>query len=162
MIVFDLECRTGGHRFEGWFGSSAEFDRQRAGGLLACPMCGGQDIAKAVMAPAVPRKGNQLPEPAAKPSATPAKAPVASGGPAVPPPVAAMLRAYVAAQAEALKTSTWVGDDFPEQARAMHYGETEHAPIHGQATPDEARDLIEEGVAVAPVLFPVAPPDQTN
>jgi len=73
-----------------------------------------------------------------------------------------MLRAYTTAQAEALKRSTWVGEDFPEQARAMHYGEEEQAPIHGQASLEDARDLIEEGIAVAPVLFPVIPPDKAN
>ena len=159
MIVFDLDCRAGGHRFEGWFGSSAEFDRQQAAGLLACPLCGAADVAKAVMAPAIPRKGNQLPEPA---RAKPAKAPMTAGGPKVPAEIAAMVRAYATAQAEALKSSRWVGDDFPEQARAMHYGEADRALIHGQATPDEARELLEEGVGIAPVLFPVVPPDQAN
>jgi len=160
MIVYDLECRAGGHRFEGWFGSSADFDSQSERGLLSCPTCGSADIAKAVMAPAVPRKGNQLPEPARE--AKPAKAPMAAGGPPIPPQVAEMLRAYARAQAEALKRSTWVGEDFPEQARAMHYGEEEQAPIHGQASLEDARDLIEEGIAVAPVLFPVIPPDKAN
>jgi len=159
MIVYDLECRAGGHRFEGWFGSSDDFDRQRAGGLLSCPVCGAADVGKAVMAPAVPRKGNQLPEPV---RAAPAKTPMTAGGPQVPPQVAEMLRAYAAAQAEALKSSQWVGDDFPEQARAMHYGETDPALIHGQASLDEARELLEEGVAIAPVLFPVVPPDKAN
>jgi len=168
MIVYDLECRSGGHRFEGWFGSSSDFDQQRERGLLSCPVCGSAEVGKAVMAPAVPRKGNQLPEPAprrrpdpASPGA-PAKAPVVAGGPKIPPQVAEMLRAYVAPQAEALKRSTWVGDDFPDQARAMHYGEEDHAPIHGEATPEEARDLLEEGIAVAPILFPVVPHDKAN
>jgi hypothetical protein len=160
MIVYDLECRSGGHRFEGWFGSSADFDSQSERGLLSCPTCGSADIAKAVMAPAVPRKGNQLPEPARE--GKPAKAPMAAGGPPIPPQVAEMLRAYATAQAEALKSSTWVGEGFPEQARAMHYGEEEQAPIHGQASLEDARDLIEEGIAVAPVLFPVIPPDKAN
>ena len=172
MIVYDLECRTGGHRFEGWFGSSGDFERQRDGDLLACPICGAGDVAKAVMAPAVARKGNQLPEPRpASPrpvspgslsSGPAAKAPVAAGGPPIPPQVAEALRAFATAQAEALKSSTWVGEAFPEKVRAMHYGEADPALIHGQASAEEARDLIEEGIAVAPVLFPVAPPDKTN
>lgn len=161
MIVYDLECRAGGHRFEGWFGSSGDFDSQRDRGLLACPICGSADVAKAVMAPAVPRKGNQLPEPVPAPK-QPAKLPHAAGGPPIPPAVAEMMRAYAKAQAEALKSSKWVGEDFPEQARAMHYGEEDHAPIHGQATLEEAKDLLEEGIAVAPVLFPVVPPDKAN
>ncbi|MFC3174291.1 DUF1178 family protein [Novosphingobium bradum] len=169
MIVYDLECRAGGHRFEGWFGSSTDFEQQRERGLLSCPVCGAADVAKAVMAPAVPRKGNQMPVQARESrgeggsSAPPQpKTPVATGAPSLPPQAAALLRAYAAAQAEALKASKWVGDDFPEQARAMHYGEEDQAPIHGQATADEARELIEEGIAVAPVLFPVVPPDKAN
>lgn len=165
MIVYDLECREGGHRFEGWFGSSQDFDQQRERGLLSCPMCGAADVAKAVMAPAVARKGNQLPEPVVRrpDQTTPReKTPMAAGGPKVPPELAMALRAYAAAQAEALKSSRWVGDAFSEKARAMHYGEEEQAPIHGQATPDEAIELIEEGIAVAPVLFPVVPPEQAN
>ena len=73
-----------------------------------------------------------------------------------------MMRALAMAQAEALKSSRWVGGKFAEQARAMHYGEQDAEMIHGQATPDEARALIEEGVEVAPVLFPIAPPGEVN
>jgi len=160
MIVYDLECREGGHRFEGWFGSSGDFDSQRDRGLLSCPMCGSSDVGKAVMAPAVPRKGNQLPEPARSDKS--AKSTHAAGGPPIPPQMVEMFRAYVEAQAEALKSSKWVGEKFPDQARAMHYGEEDHAPIHGQATLEEAQELLEEGIAVAPVLFPVVPPDQAN
>jgi hypothetical protein len=160
MIVYDLECREGGHRFEGWFGSSGDFDSQRDRGLLSCPMCGSADVGKAVMAPAVPRKGNQLPEPVRADKA--AKSPHAVGGPPIPPQMVEMFRAYVEAQAEALKSSKWVGEKFPDQARAMHYGEEDHAPIHGQATLEEAQELLEEGIAVAPVLFPVVPPEQAN
>jgi len=165
MIVYDLECRGGGHRFEGWFGSSGDFDSHRERGLLSCPVCGAADVVKAVMAPAVPRKGNQLPAgtgagrgPAGggcQGSACRGRAGHSAAG-------RRMLRAYAAAQAEALKSSKWVGEDFPEQARAMHYGEEDQAPIHGKATLEEARELVDEGIAVAPVLFPVVPPDKTN
>ena len=165
MIVFDLECRAGGHRFEGWFGSSADFEAQREGGLLCCPMCGAADVGKAVMAPNVGRKGNQLPQAAARPAvevpAAPA-GPMTNAGLTLPPEAVAVFRAIAAAQAEALKESRWVGPSFADQARAMHYGERDHELIHGQASPDEARDLIEEGVAIAPVLFPVVPPEQAN
>ena len=155
MIVFDLSC-AGGHRFEGWFGSSADYDDQQARGLVACPHCGSADVAKAPMAPAVPAKGNQrqevLPPQAAQPMAnTP-----------MPPQVQQALAALAKAQAEALKKSTWVGDKFADESRAMHYGERDEAPIHGQATLAEAKALIEEGVPVAPLPFPVAPPDKLN
>jgi len=177
MIVYDLECREGGHRFEGWFGSSDDYARQHERGLVTCPFCGSGDVAKAVMAPHVGRKGNQMPvvQPA---SDTPAAAPVAAtgvassvpatavaqamAGGALPPEAAAMLKALATMQAEALKNSTWVGRDFAEEARAMHYGEQDQAPIHGEASPDEARELIEEGIDVSPVLFPVVPPGKAN
>lgn len=152
MIVFDLFCADG-HRFEGWFGSSADYDDQQARGLLECPHCGSGAVSKAPMAPAVPAKGNQrqevLPPQAAQPMAnTP-----------MPPQVQ---QALAKAQAEALKRSTWVGDKFAEESRAMHYGERDEAPIHGQATLAEAKALIEEGVPVAPLPFPVAPPEKLN
>ncbi|MGX7895178.1 DUF1178 family protein [Tsuneonella sp. HG222] len=149
MIVFNLSC-AGGHRFEGWFGSSTDYADQHERGLVLCPQCGSADVGKAPTAPAVPRKGN------AKPEATP----VAGGQ--LPPEARAMLDKIARMQAEALKTSTWVGDDFAEQSRKMHYGEQDAAPIHGKATPDEARGLAEEGVPVMPLLVPVTPPDELN
>lgn len=162
MIVYDLACQAGDHRFEGWFGSSDDFDAQRARGLVTCPVCGSEEVVKAVMAPHVGRKGNQLPA---------VTAPAAPGRAVKPQPMAttpmpheavAMLRAVAAMQAEVLKQSTWVGDRFADDARAMHYGEKDAAPIHGQATPDEARALVEEGIEIAPVLFPLAAPGETN
>ena len=155
MIVFDLSCDTG-HRFEGWFGSSDDFARQQARGLVTCPQCGSASVSKAPMAPAVPKKGNQRSEPVAQ-----ARQPVANA-PAMPPEVAEALQRIAVAQAEALKSSTWVGGKFAEVTRAMHYGEAEQAPVHGEVSAAEAKDLLEEGVPVAPILFPVAPPDQIN
>ncbi len=178
MIVFDLECREGHHRFEGWFASSEDFASQQMRGLVSCPQCGAADVIKAPMAPNLARKGNQLPAASAHPSARGVPAPVApavtsgapassglpaSGLPTPPSPEAvAMMRALAAAQAEALKASRWVGGKFAEKARAMHYGEQESEPIYGQATPEEAHALVEEGVEVAPILFPVAPPGEVN
>ncbi len=73
-----------------------------------------------------------------------------------------MFKAMAQMQAEALKSSTWVGDRFADQARAMHYGERDQALIHGQASLKQAQDLAEEGIAVAPVLFPITPPGKAN
>lgn len=166
MIVFDLECRAAGHRFEGWFGSSQDFASQQERGLLTCPACGSADVGKAVMAPRVGRKGNQLPAPssstpaAPQPGAAPSPAQAMGGG--LPPEAVAMFRALAAMQAEALKASTWVGESFAEDVRAMHYGEKDPEPVHGQATLDEARELIEEGIEVAPILFPIVPPGEAN
>lgn len=180
MIVFDLQCVGHGHRFEGWFGSSADYESQSARGLVSCPSCGSDDVVKAVMAPNVGRKGNQValaPPPredsgpkasgsAAQASGsaprTVGKPPQAIANAPLPPEAVAMLKAVAMMQAEAIKSSTWVGDKFADDARAMHYGEKDAVAIHGRATPDEARDLLEEGIQVAPLLVPVAPPDETN
>jgi hypothetical protein len=155
MIVFDLSCHEG-HRFEGWFGSSADYEDQRARGFLACPSCGSAEVSKAPMAPAVPAKGN------ARAEVLPPETPRQVANTPMPPQVQQALAALAKVQAEALKNSTWVGDKFAEETRKMHYGERVEAPIHGQATLAEAKALIEEGVPVAPLPFPVAPPDKLN
>lgn len=142
MIVFDLKCATG-HVFEAWFGSSADYDDQRARGLVRCPLCGAAEVDKAVMAPRVAAKGNRSAD-------------------VTPAAMKAAMRELARMQAKALETSTWVGRDFANQARAMHVGEQEQATIHGQATPAEARALADEGVPVAPLPLPVVPPEQAN
>jgi hypothetical protein len=157
MIVYDL-CCPNVHRFEGWFASSDEFARQQLRGLLTCPTCGSADVTRAPTAPNLARKANQQP-PA---PTTPAAAPAQQSNAPLPPEAAAALRALAQIQAEALKASTWVGSTFADKARAMHYGESPAAPIHGQTTPQEARALVEEGVDIAPILFPIAPPGTTN
>ncbi|MDX3901357.1 MAG: DUF1178 family protein [Sphingobium sp.] len=168
MIVFDLKCAARDHVFEAWFGSSADYADQKARGLLACPICGDGDIAKAVMAPAVAAKGNSRSDPAAPPaSAVPVPAPASAPSIPVgtmpdPSRMQAMLQAVAQAQSEMLKDSTWVGRDFADQARAMHYGEQDHRSIHGEVAPQEARALIEEGVQVAPLPLPVVPPQAKN
>ncbi len=154
MIVFDLECQTLGHRFEGWFASSADFASQQARGLLTCPHCGSEQVAKAVMAPSIGRKGNQLL------AVQQERKPVAGG--ALPAPAREMMAKLALMQGEALKQSTWVGEKFADASRAMHYGERETEAIHGQATATEAKDLLEEGIAVMPLLVPVTPPEELN
>lgn len=153
MIVFDLRCGHG-HVFEAWFGSSASYESQRVGGLLACPICGGSDVEKAVMAPNVAAKGNRRVEVAASPK-TDAREPT-------PDMVKAVLAKIAEAQAASLEKSEWVGGSFATRARAMHDGDEASALIHGQATPDEARELVEDGVAVVPLLVPFVPPEQRN
>jgi hypothetical protein len=133
MIVFDLQCGGGCGTFEGWFRSSADFDQQRAGGLVQCPVCQSHEVAKAPMAPRVPRKG--------------------PGNP---------LARLAAMQAEMLKGSEWVGDKFADTARAMHSGEMDPAPVHGNATLEQAKSLVDDGVPVAPLPLPVTPPNQVN
>ncbi|WP_343518855.1 DUF1178 family protein [Sphingomonas sp.] len=145
MIVFDLKC-GGGHVFEAWFGSSSDYESQRARALIACPMCGDTAIDKAVMAPNVAAKGNRRSDiqPPAKPDPK------------------QLMAALAEVQAKMLEGSQWVGMAFADKARAMHLGEEAHAPIHGQASAEEARALIEEGVAVAPLPLPVVPPERCN
>ena len=155
MIVFDLSCHEG-HRFEGWFASSTDYAEQQARGLLACPSCGSAEVSKAPMAPAVPAKGNTRQE------VLPPEAPRQVANMPMPPEVQKALAALAKAQAAALKNSTWVGDKFAEETRKMHYGERDEAPIHGQASLAEAKALIDEGVPVAPLPFPVAPPEKLN
>jgi len=158
MIVFDLECRAGGHRFEGWFGSSEAFAAQQARGLVDCPECGSTEVVKAPMAPNIGRKGNQVE--VARATGASAPAPVAGGQ--LPPQALAMMQAMAVMQATALKDSRWVGDGFAEVSREIHYGERDPETIHGQATADEARELLEEGIELMPLLFPVAPPGEAN
>ena len=146
MIVFDLKCAPGAHVFEAWFGSSADYEGQKARGLVSCPLCGSDDVSKAPMAPAVPIKGN------ARPGATPA--PVATGGAIAADAEAmkTMLAAAAALQRKLLENSESVGDRFVDEARA----------IHGRATPADAAALVEEGITVAPLPFPVIEPGQEN
>ena len=153
MIVFDLKCGDG-HVFEAWFGSSTAYADQRVTRLIACPICGGVEIDKAVMAPNIGAKGNRT---------VTAVAPAALAPPA--DPAAAMkaaLAALAAVQAKALATSEWVGPTFADRARAMHAGDAPAAPIHGLATREEARALVDDGVPVAPLLVPVVPPEARN
>jgi len=168
MIVYDLTCSQG-HGFEGWFGSSADFAAQQARGMVTCPQCGCGEVVKAPMAPAVGKKGNQIGAGNGAPRGKPAAPEAGPTGPArpmanapMPPQVAEALGKLAEAQARALKDSTWVGKSFVEQSRAMHYGERDHAPIHGEATIAEAQALAEEGVPVAALPFPVAPPEKLN
>lgn len=154
MIVFDLECRALGHRFEGWFASSQDFADQQQRGLVSCPHCGSDDVGKAVMAPNVARKANQLSAPAAP------SQPMVGGE--LPAEAKEVLAKLAQLQAEALKQSRWVGNDFAAESRKMHYGEAETETIHGQATPEQAKDLLDEGIALMPLPFPVAPPDELN
>ncbi len=135
MIVFDLKCEESGDVFEGWFQSSADYDEQCRRGLVQCPVCHSTRVAKAPMAPRVSTKGS-----------------------GVAPPLARL----AALQAKMLAGSEWVGDRFAEEALAMHLGESEARPVHGKATPAQARSLIEEGVPVAPLPLPVAEPNELN
>ena len=125
MILFELRCGQG-HHFEGWFKDGASFDRQAAAAEIACPHCGGVDVAKAVMAPALnSARGDRLDVHDAARAAR---------------QVLGSLRRKVEQSCEN------VGDRFPEEARKIHYGETAPRDIYGEATAEDARELEEEGV----------------
>lgn len=133
MIVFDLQCGDGCGTFEAWFRSSADYESQRRAGLVQCPVCQSANVAKAPMAPRVPKKGSDNP-----------------------------LARLAALQSEMLKDSRWVGDRFAETARAMHSGEIEREQVHGNATVEQAKSLADDGIPVAPLPLPVTPPSQIN
>lgn len=163
MIAYDLLCSAGDHRFEGWFGSSADFSDQQAKGLLVCPVCGDSEVQKAVMAPNVGRKGNQLAVPERKTAGSIAgeAVPLANMS-EMPKELVEAIGKIAQMQAKILEKSDWVGDRFAEEARAIHYGDAPDRIIHGSASIDDARELYEEGISVAPLPLPVIPPDAKN
>lgn len=137
MIKFTLRCEQD-HRFDSWFPSAAAFEKLSAAGMVACAVCGSMRIEKALMAPSV-QAGRD------KPSQEPAR-PLSS--PASP---AEQALAELKRRIEA--NSDYVGMNFAREARDIHEGLIPARPIHGEARPDEARKLIEDGVPVAPLPF---------
>jgi hypothetical protein len=155
MIRYNLRCDRG-HAFESWFQSSAAYESQEKRRLVNCPACGSAKVERAIMAPQiVSKKGRDsaAPAPAAATDAT---------APASTPLLMAQERELRAKLKELrdhiVKNADNVGERFPNEARKMHYGDIEHRPIYGEASPDEARALIEEGVEVSPL--PVLPDDR--
>jgi len=160
MIRYNLVCARG-HEFESWFANSAAYDKQAKRGLVACPLCGSTKVEKAIMAPRLARAERPIDVPEAP--AAPAPAPAAPGAPA---PVAMIspqereLRSKLRELRDHLtKNAENVGRKFPETARKMHYGEIEHRSIYGEASPQEAKELHEEGIEFHPL--PVLP-DERN
>ncbi|WP_024516544.1 DUF1178 family protein [Bradyrhizobium sp. Tv2a-2] len=158
MIRYALRCERD-HAFESWFQSSSAFDSQVKRKLVACPVCDSTKVEKAIMAPrVVSKKGRE--SAAAVPAAVPA--PAAEAAPGSQSLVMAQERELRAKLKELrdhiVKNADDVGERFPNEARKMHYGEIEHRPIYGEASPEEARALIDEGVEVSPL--PVLPEDR--
>jgi hypothetical protein len=167
VITYDLRC-SAAHQFEGWFASSADYDLQQAKGLILCPVCNDIHISKAPSAPYVARKGNQsvavkqsVPEAEFEAPSLPAALAVTNAEP-MSAAVQGVIEKLAAIQTEVLKESTWVGRDFAEEARAIHYGESQNRRIHGEASPDEAQALSEEGISVAALPLPFVPPRAKN
>lgn len=159
MIRYSLVCHAG-HGFESWFQDSAAYEKQAKRGLVACPLCGSEKVEKAVMAPQVKRtKRARAAEPVAS-EAHPAAAPEAGTPVAFMSPQERELRGKLKELREHLIANAEnVGRKFPEEARRMHYGEIEHRSIYGEASPDDAKALADEGIEFHPL--PVLP-DERN
>jgi len=161
MIRYNLVCAKG-HEFESWFAGSTAYDKQAKRGLVECPVCGSTKVEKALMTPRLTRsRKSMVVEPAVPDTAVPA-----APEPPAPAPVAVIspqeqeLRTKLRELREHLvKNAENVGQQFPEEARKMHYGEKKHRSIYGTASSDDAKALHEEGIEFAPL--PVLP-DERN
>lgn len=129
MIKYELKCRKD-HVFEAWFYDSATYDKQAAGGKVVCPVCNSRKVTKAPMAPRIARsKGERAADEAKQ--------------------AAAAMKALAAIRDHVEKTADYVGEQFAEEARKIHYGETDKRNIYGETSKDEAKELVEEGIDVA-------------
>jgi len=128
MILFDLRCGKG-HVFEAWFRDNATFDAQAKAKAIACPACNNRTVEKAPMAPRIGKGGGEVHQVAAE--------------------MAEMRRQLQALRDKVESNCEYVGDNFAEEARRIHYGEVEHRDIYGEASDDEAKELNEEGVEFA-------------
>lgn len=162
MIRYALAC-DGGHAFESWFPSAASYDAQVERALVTCPVCQSARVEKQLMRPAIGSRAPARRDPA-EPAPSPVLAP-AGPPPEILPPVAmlsereqavrSMLRAL---REHVTKTADYVGPGFASEARRIHYGESPHRSIYGEANPAEAEALAEEGIEVHPL--PVMPDDR--
>ena len=154
MIRYSLRCERG-HALESWFQSSSAYDSQRKRGLVACPSCDSTKVEKAIMAPRIARKGKS------KSATEPVTAPTddtSSTSLVMAPQERELLSKLRELRDHVLKNADDVGNKFPEEARKMHYGDIEQRAIYGEATADEARSLVDEGIDVA--ALPVLPDDR--
>lgn len=154
MIRYALRCDRG-HDFDSWFQSSSAYDSQHKRGLVACPACDSTKVEKAIMAPRIARKGKSksAPEPVAAPAED-----SASTSLVMAPQERELLSKLKELRDHVLKNADNVGNKFPDEARKMHYGDIEHRAIYGEATAEEARSLVDEGIEVA--ALPVLPGDR--
>ena len=155
MIRYNLRCEKG-HAFESWFQSSTAYESQEKRKLVSCPSCGSVKVERAIMAPRiVSKKGREVaPQqaPAAEATASSESTPLLMAQELELRSKIKELRDHI------VKNADNVGERFPNEARKMHYGDIEHRPIYGEASPEEARSLIDEGVEVSPL--PVLPDDR--
>ena len=167
MIRYALNCDQG-HAFESWFANSAAYDRQTKRGLVTCPTCGSAKVEKAIMAPrlaATHRQETAEPGPSTSspPNPTPPPAPMPATSPKTPVAMMSTAERELQHKLKELrdhitKNAHYVGPRFPEEARKIHYGETEHRSIYGEASPEEAKQMHEEGIEFHPL--PILPEDK--
>ena len=181
MIHFQLRCRPSGHGFDGWFRSSDDFERQAGEGFVECPVCGAHDVEKALMRPAIAKAGaaGRAAAEALAESASAARnsggaagsAPAVAGGGAaapaapdpqpprslahLPAPSPEVAKAFAVLQEISRKVraeADYVGEGFAEEARRIHYGESEARQIYGEASKKDVESLKEEGIAALPLM----------
>jgi hypothetical protein len=158
MIRYNLRCERG-HAFESWFQSSAAYESQEKRKLVSCPSCGSVKVERAIMAPQiVSKKGREVAPPAPAASAAPAEITTTESTPLLMAQERELRAKLKELRDHIVKNADNVGERFPNEARKMHYGDIEHRPIYGEASREEARALIEEGVEVSPL--PVLPDDR--
>ncbi len=159
MIRYALTCDQG-HAFESWFQNSGAYERQVKAGLVTCPVCNSAKVEKAIMAPRIAGAKKRDDAPAPSPPSASAPSPETPAPVAMISPQEREFRKKLKELREHLtKSADYVGPKFPEEARKMHYGEIEHRSIYGEATPDQAKELHEEGIEFHPL--PVLP-DERN
>ena len=158
MILYSLVCHKG-HDFESWFANSAAYDKQVKRGLVSCPLCGSAKVEKAIMAPRLARKDKSTPilAPAEESALAAAEAPTSVA--MISPQEKEFRKKLKELRDHLTANADNVGKKFPEEARKMHYGETEHRSIYGEASAQDARELHEEGIEFHPL--PVLP-DERN
>ncbi len=161
MIRYSLHCDRG-HTFESWFQSSSAYESQEKRKLVNCPVCGSAKVERSIMAPQIVSKKGRDGQSEIQSSDAPTPQPAEVTAPGSTPLLMAQERELRAKLRELrdhiVKTADNVGERFPNEARKMHYGDIEHRPIYGEASPEEARSLIDEGVEVSPL--PVLPDDR--
>jgi hypothetical protein len=159
MIRYHLRCERG-HAFESWFQSSSAYDSQVKRSLVSCPACGSAKVEKAIMAPQIgrKRKDGATPQPQPEPEAASTEVATVPSTPLMMAQERELRAKLKELRDHVTKNADNVGERFPNEARKMHYGDIEHRPIYGEASPDEARSLIDEGIEVTPL--PVLPDDR--
>ncbi len=156
MIRYTLACDKG-HQFESWFADSSAYDKQAKRKLVSCPVCGSAKVDKTIMAPRVStsKKRAKTAEAPVAAEHTPESAPVAM----ISPQEQEFRTKLKELREHLTKNSDNVGKKFPEEARKMHYGEIEHRSIYGEATPKDAKEMLDEGIEFSPIP---ALPDERN